>query len=86
MKLIHNNGSLEFIISKWNPQDYINMDVNYLITNGSAVVIAKAENYDSRHIFVRSIDQYVNVCKKLQIYCENGNLIKYILIRNMQIM
>lgn len=77
MKLTHKNGSLDFIINKWNPQNDKTMDVthNSLIKNGSAVVIAKVENYDYRHIFVRSVDQFVNICKQLQMYCETGNVI-----------
>jgi len=44
-----------------------------MFKNGSSVVIAKVEIYDWRHIFVRSVDHFVNVCKQLQIHCGNGN-------------
>lgn len=76
MKLICNLITIDFIIKKWDPQNCLNTDdSNYnslMFKNGSAVVIAKPENYDWRHIFVRSIDQFVSVCNKLQTYCTNG--------------
>lgn len=77
MKLSYKNASIVFVIKQWNPHTYAcTDDTNYnslMFKNGSAVIIAKTENYDWRHLFVRSVDQFVNVCKELQIYCENGN-------------
>lgn len=80
MMLFHKNiknSCIDFIIRKWDPLNQINInDGNYnsmMFENGSVVVIAKVENYDWRHIFVRSVDNSVNVCKKLQIFCENGD-------------
>ncbi|VVC36208.1 Hypothetical protein CINCED_3A022077 [Cinara cedri] len=78
MKLTYKNVSINFIINKWNPQNSIKMSGTYfnsLMKNGSAVVLAKVENYDWRHIFVRSIDQFVNICKQLQTYCETASKI-----------
>lgn len=76
MKLTCKDISIDFIIKKWNPQNCLHSNIpNYnspMFKNGSAVMIAKAENYDWRHVFVRSVDQFVNVCKDLQTYCENG--------------
>lgn len=76
MKLTCKDVSIDFIIKKWDPQSYLNSNnPNYnssMFKNGSAVMIAKVENYDWRHIFVRSVDQFVNVRKDLQTYCKNG--------------
>lgn len=75
MKLTYNNKSINFIIKKWDPLNYTD-DTYYnsrVFKNGSAVIIAKAECYDWRHIFVRSVDTFVNISNKLQTYCETGN-------------
>lgn len=77
MKLSFNNVSIDFIIKKWDPQNFINTDDNNcnscMLKNGSSVIIAKVENYDWRHIFVKNVDQFVDTCKELQIYCKKGN-------------
>lgn len=77
MKLTNKDSSLDFIIKKWDPQNYINTDdQNYnsqMFNNGSAVIVAKREHYDWRHIFIRSVDKYVNICNKVQTSCENCN-------------
>lgn len=75
MKLTYKNSSIDFIIKKWDVQNCMNSDVTYnsLFKNGCTVIIAKVENYDWRHIFVRSVDKFVNVCKDLQTHCINGN-------------
>lgn len=79
MSLTYKSSStIDFIIKTWDPLSCMNIsDTNFnsmMFKNGSAVVIAKVENYDWRHIFVRSVDKFVNVCKELQNFCENGNL------------
>lgn len=77
MFLVHKNSSIEFIIKKWDLQSFMNIDdtnLNSLMfKNGSAVIIAKLENYDWRHIFVKSIDYFVDVCESVQTYSRNGN-------------
>lgn len=77
MLLVYKNTSLAFIIKKWDPHCNMNIDNTNLnlpmFKNGSAVVIAKLENYDCRHIFVRSVDQFFNVGEVVQTYCRNGN-------------
>jgi len=77
MKLSYKNVDIDFIIKKWEPQNCINTeDTNYnscMFKNGSAVILAKLESYDWRHVFVKSVDQFVNTCKELQTYCGNGN-------------
>lgn len=77
MKVFFKTTSIEFIIKNWDLQKCVNSeDSNYnslMFKNGSSVVIAKVEIYDWRHIFVRSVDHFVNVCKQLQIHCANGN-------------
>lgn len=84
MKLFFKTTSIEFIIKKWDLQKCISIeDSNYnslMFKNGSSVVLAKLEIYDWRHIFVRSIDYFVNVCEQLQIHCENGNFSSYKII------
>lgn len=77
MKLTYNNKSIHFIIKKWDPLNYTD-DTYYnscVFKNGSTVIIAKAECYDWRHIFVRSVDNFVNIFNELQTYCETGNFI-----------
>jgi len=77
MKLFSKTTSIDFIIKNWDLQKCLDTeDSNYnslMFKNGSSVVVAKVENYDWRHIFVRSVDHFVNVSKELQIHCENGN-------------
>ncbi|XP_022162071.1 uncharacterized protein LOC111027893 isoform X3 [Myzus persicae] len=77
MKLFFKTTSIEFIIKNWDLQKCMNVeDSNYnslMFKNGSSVVIAKVEIYDWRHIFVRSVDHFVNVCKQLQTHCENAS-------------
>ncbi|XP_015365660.1 PREDICTED: uncharacterized protein LOC107162970 [Diuraphis noxia] len=84
MKLFFKTTSIEFIIKNWDLQKCINIeDSNYnslMFKNGSSVVLAKVEIYDWRHIFVRSIDYFVNVCKQLQMHCENASNVLRILI------
>lgn len=79
MKLTYKNSHIDFIIKKWDLQSYMNVDdTNYdllMFNNGSTVTVGKLENYNWRHIFVRSADRFVNVCKELQTYCKNGNFI-----------
>lgn len=82
MKLIYKDTSLDFIIKQWDPQNCMNIDdLNYnsqMFKNGSSVIIAKVETYDWRHIFIRSVDKFVNISNKLQAYCENCNFNFYI--------
>jgi len=84
MKLFFKTTSIEFIINNWDLQKCVNSeDSNYnslMFKNGSSVVIAKVEIYDWRHIFVRSVDHFVNVCKQLQIHCGNGNCSSVLII------
>lgn len=80
MKLIYKDSSLDFIIKQWDPQNYINIDdLNYnslmMFENGSSVILAKVESYDWRHIFIRSVDKFVNISNELQTYCENCNFL-----------
>ncbi|XP_060870995.1 uncharacterized protein LOC132945306 isoform X4 [Metopolophium dirhodum] len=79
MKLFFKTTSIEFIIKNWDLQKCVNSeDSNYnsiMFKNGSSVVIAKVDIYDWRHIFVRSVDHFVNVCKQLQIHCGNAPII-----------
>ncbi|KAL4112570.1 hypothetical protein QTP88_016325 [Uroleucon formosanum] len=79
MKLFFKTTFIEFIIKNWDLQKCVNSgDSNYnslMFKNGSSVAIAKVEIYDWRHIFVRSVDHFVNVCKQLQIHCENASII-----------
>jgi len=76
MRLTSSKVSIDFIVRKWDLQNcltsnYTNND-SLIFHNGCAVVVAKAENYDWRHIFVRSVDRFVNVCKELQTHCKHG--------------
>jgi len=77
MKICFKTISIDFIIKNWDLQKYIDTEnSNYnslMFKNGSSVVLAKKEMYDWRHIFVRSVDHFVNVSKELQLKCENGN-------------
>ncbi|XP_050056969.1 uncharacterized protein LOC114132611 isoform X5 [Aphis gossypii] len=85
MKLFSKTTSIDFIIKNWDLQKCLDTeDSNYnllMFENGSSVVVAKVENYDWRHIFVRSVDHFVNVHKELQIHCENASNI----LRNLMV-
>ncbi|XP_026816248.1 uncharacterized protein LOC113555865 isoform X3 [Rhopalosiphum maidis] len=79
MKLYYKTISIDFIIKNWDLQKYIDSEnLNYnslMFKNGSSVVLAKKEMYDWRHIFVRSVDHFVDVSKELQLQCENASYI-----------
>lgn len=82
MKLTYKNSSIDFIIKKWDVQNYMKIDntnLNSLFKNGSTVVLANKENYDCRYVFVRNVDKFVSVCKDLRTYCMNGNLYLFLL-------
>lgn len=85
MKLTYKTSSIDFIIKKWDVQNYMkieNSNLNLLFKNGSTVVLAKQENYDCRYVFVRSVDKFDSICKDLQTYCMNGNLYIFLLYFN----
>lgn len=82
MKLSYKNESIHFIIKNWDPLNCTNYNPN-IFNNGSTVVIAKVECYDWRHIFVRSVDNFVKVSKKLQTYCKTGNFKKDLIIHSL---
>lgn len=80
MKLTYENSSIDFIIKKWDVQNCMNTEntnVHSLFKNGSAVLLAKKENYDCRYVFLRCVDKLTSTCKDLQTYCNNGNLHSY---------
>ncbi|XP_050543343.1 uncharacterized protein LOC126906674 isoform X2 [Daktulosphaira vitifoliae] len=61
---------VEFILKNWDPRLCVeSCDSSEVFKNGCTVIMAKPENYDPRHIFVRSSDKFIKVCREVEAYC-----------------
>ncbi|XP_050420950.1 uncharacterized protein LOC126833572 isoform X2 [Adelges cooleyi] len=69
------NVMVDFIVKKWDPMLIVNdtNDNSMTFKNGCTVIMAKSESYDSRHVFVRSIDKFVRIFKEVEAYCSKND-------------